>query len=334
MSRRQVNGYRSRSPEAPLYDDVHRAFLQAFFSRSIFTFEGLRPVVAAILTAQEPERERFEGDITEQIVTSLVQTTNAKIAQLDFEIRSSREQITGDKTYALVNTTSDLFTQPATSFTSDEIAYIKRLLDAMFEENNTRTREIMAVKEMRATQLAKVPRNRQSQAVDADADGEPTQIESNVKSISNADSERVLRGLVSQGFFQKSRHFYYSLAPRGLLELRNYLKETYNELPAEDDDEEAEPVVRIRDCEGCKDIVTIGLRCDNRDCGVRWHTRCANQYFGGQQSNARRCPKCKTNWTGNLHVGEKADRVQGRSSTAGRSSRMHMQQEEDDEMDE
>jgi hypothetical protein len=364
MSRRQANGYRDDSPEAPVYDDAHRAFLHAFFSNSVFTVDTLRPVVAAILSAQgqrlplfpcpylsfyhctfrtcsshkvpAPERPRLEGDITDPMITSLIQNTNAKISHFDFEIRSARDQSKGDRTYALVNTASDTFTQLATSFTPDEIAYIKRLLDAMFEENTSRTREIMAVKQMRANQLAKAPaRNRQSQAAtQLDADEEPTQAESNVKSLNHAECEGVLHNLVAQGFFQLSSHFYYSLAPRGLLELRNYLKETYNELPAEDDDEESEPIVRIRDCEGCQEIVTIGLRCDNRDCGVRWHTRCGNQFFGGQQDSAKRCPKCRTAWTGTTYVGEKADRVQPRGSTAGRSSRAQQNEDDDEDDDE
>lgn len=280
----------------------------------------------------DPERPRLEGDITEPMITSLIQNTNARISHFDFEIRSARDQTKGDRTFALVNTASDTFTQLATSFAPDGIAYIKRLLDAMFEENNSRTREIMAVKQMRANQLAKAPvRSRQSQAAtQLDADDEPTQVDANVKSINHSECQRVLQTLVSQGFLQLSSHYYYSLAPRGLLELRNYLKETYNELPA-DDDEESEPIVRIRDCEGCQEIVTIGLRCDNRDCGVRWHTRCANQFFGGQQGRARRCPKCKTAWTGTTYVGEKADRVQPQGSTAGRSSRVQPNVDEDED---
>lgn len=279
----------------------------------------------------EPDRPRLEGDITEATINSLIQNTNARITPFDFEIRSARDQSTqGKRTYALVNTASDTFTQLATSFTPDEIAYIKRLLDAMFEENNTRSRETMAVKKMRATQLTKAPaRNRQSQAAtQLEDDAEATQVEASAKSINHTDSERVLQTLVSQGFFQLSHRLYYSLAPRGLLELRSYLKETYNEQPAEDDDEE-DTVIRIRDCEGCQDIVTVGLRCNNRDCGVRWHERCANQYFGGQPGGARRCPKCKTEFSGTTYVGEKADRVQNTGSSAGRRSNMRAQEEED-----
>ncbi|KAL5372079.1 hypothetical protein PMIN06_010686 [Paraphaeosphaeria minitans] len=343
MSRRQVNGYRDESPQAPVYDDAHRAFLQAFFSHSVFTLDTLRPVVALILSAQDPTRPRLLGDITEPTVASLVQNTNAAISPFDYEIRSARDQTTNDRTYALVNTSSDTFTQLATSFTPDEIAYVKRLLDAMFEENNTRTREILAVKQMRANQLAKAPaRSRPSQIQgqpatqledddddddDAAAAAAAAQPEANVKSIGHAESQRVLQTLVAQGFFQLSPSHYYALAPRGLLELRNYLKETYNEMPADDEDDE--PTIRVRDCEGCQEIVTIGLRCDDRDCGVRWHGPCAHRFFARQAGTARRCPKCRTGWTGTTHVGEKADRMQPRGSAAGRSSRVQQDEEDD-----
>ncbi|KAF1978443.1 hypothetical protein BU23DRAFT_224895 [Bimuria novae-zelandiae CBS 107.79] len=328
---RSPNGYRADSPEAPVYDEAHKAFLQAFFANSVFTFDALKPVIASILEAQDPARRRLPDDITEAMINSLVQNTNAKIAPFDFEIRSARDQIKGERTYALVNTASDTFTQLATSFTPDEIAYIKRLLDEMFETNNSRTREVMAVNQMRTKQLAKAPpRDRQSQAAtQMEADKDPTEVDVSAKSITHADCDRVLQTLVSQGFFQRSKKFYYSLAPRGLLELRNYLKETYNEPLAEDDEEEEEPIVRIRDCEGCKEIVTVGQRCDNRDCGMRWHTRCANQYFGAQQD--KRCPKCKTNWTGGTYVGEKADGRHKNSSTTGRNYGRQVPDEEEDE---
>lgn len=263
----------------------------------------------------------------------MVQTINAKVNPLDYEIRSTRNQNDRNLTYALVNTTSDPLTQIATSFTPDEIAYIKRLLDFMFETNNTKIREVMAIKGLKAAQLAKAPpRNRQSQAAgDADMDEESaaTQAGPVVKSVMANDAERVLDNLVVQGFFQRSRAGYYSLAPRALMELRTYLKETYNELPAEDDDED-EAVTRIRDCEGCREIVTVGLRCDNKECEVRWHDHCATQYFRNQQGSRRQCPKCKAAWEGETFVGERADQVGGRRRTTGGQSSM-IADEEDDE---
>jgi hypothetical protein len=280
-----------------------------------------------------------------------LQTINARLAPLDYEIRSTRDQTSKAHVYALVNTTSDSLTQLATTFSPEEIAYIKRLLDCMFETNNTRQREIMAVSYRDAGRLAKAPRGstqRQSQA-NLNPDDQ-TQIETQaapVKGIDMAQSDAVLQTLVSQGFFRKSRVAqadYFSLAPRGLMELRAYLKETYNEPSDPDDPDDSEPLIRIRDCEGCREIVTVGVRCDNRDCGIRFHDACAGQYFrnlrGGSGSE---CPGCKTTWSGDLAVGPRAADVGGHQRMSGAavgSSRMsgvrtrdqhHDEEDEEDE---
>lgn len=256
----------------------------------------------------------------------MIQAINAKIGPLDFEIRSARDQQDRTQIYALVNTSSDSFTQLATTFSADEIAYVKRILDAMFEENNTRTREVMAVKQMRAMQLARAPpRNRQSQS--GDAESESQALEAGAKTITQEEADNVLAQLVVQGFFRKSRAGYYSLAPRALMELRAYLKETYNDPPPEDE-EDVEPTIRIRDCEGCKEIVTVGLRCSDKDCGVRWHDGCANAYFRGQQGDAQ-CLRCKKGWTGDAFVGERADRLPARGSVNGRRSTTVQEDEAD-----
>ncbi|KAF2644735.1 hypothetical protein P280DRAFT_476738 [Massarina eburnea CBS 473.64] len=323
-----MSGYHDRG-DGGNYDHSHRALLQAFMSRSVMTFDEMKPIVAEILTAHEPDRTRLANDITQPIVTSMVQAVNAKIGALDFEIRSAINQNDRTLTYALVNTTSDALTQIATTFSPDEIAYIKRLLDCMFETNNKNIREVMAVKHMTATQLAKIPRNRQSQAAaDSDGEGESNaQAESTVKGITINDADKVLQHLEVEAFFQRSPQNYYSLAPRALMELRAWLKETYNDPPAEDEDDH-EPTIRIRDCEGCREIVTMGLRCDNKECGVRWHDFCAVQYFRGQQGSAKKCPKCKNNWDGSTFVGERADETGSRRRTTnGRSQLMNEEDE-------
>jgi len=191
----------------------------------------------------------------------------------------------------------------------------------MFETNNTHTREVMAIKHTEASQLARPRKNRQSQ-INGDADGEATQPAD--PGISMPEADEVLATLLNEFFFQKSRAQYYSLAPRALMELRAYLKETYN-----DDDDEA-PVIRIRDCEGCQEIVTHGVRCNNRDCGVRWHDACANSYYRGRGGGNRKCPKCETECKGDVYVGERADKVTGRSSTGG-GRRSTMVEEEESE---
>ena len=228
-----------------------------------------------------------------------------------------------------MNKTSDSLTQLATKFTAGEIAYIRRLLDAMFETNNTHTREVMAIKHTEASQLARPSRrNRQSQVNGNAEDGETSQAADAGISIQEADD--VLDTLVNDSFFQKSRSGYYALAPRGLMELGAYLKETYNE-PAEDAEDGVE-TIRIHDCEGCREIVTYGIRCNNRDCGVRWHDACASSYYRGRAREQRKCPKCQTECRGDIYVGDRADRVGARSSTGGnRRSALAQRDDEEDE---
>ncbi|EMD88992.1 hypothetical protein COCC4DRAFT_72367 [Bipolaris maydis ATCC 48331] len=334
---------RSESPfvRAPIedecYNSIHRAFLQAFHTNGVLTVEEMKPILAHIMTAYNPNRPWTEGDVTQPYLTSTIQTINAKLETFDYEIRSMRDQQSKDVVYALVNNTSDALTQLATTFSANEIAYIRRLLDHMFETKNTSVRETMAVKHTEASQLARVSRrNRQSQfngtSTQFDSETPDTQLQGADTSISIAEADNVLDSLIAQGFFNKSRAGYYSLAPRALMELRAYLKETYNE--SADENEDGREIIRIRDCEGCREIVTIGIRCNNKECGVRWHDVCANSYYRGRRDRERKCPRCRTECTGDVFVGERADRVAARTSNEGsRRSTVHERAEEEDEED-
>lgn len=201
----------------------------------------------------------------------------------------------------------------------------------MFDTNNTHTREVMAIKHTDASNLAHPSRrNRQSQINgNAEEGGAPQAADAG---ISIAEADEVLDKLVNEAFFQKSRSGYYSLAPRALMELGAYLKEAYNE-PA-DESEDGIETIRIRDCEGCRELVTHGIRCNNRDCGVRWHDGCANSYYRGRTRAQRKCPQCKTECSGDVFVGERADRVAARSSTGGNRRAQQESEEEEEEEDE
>lgn len=313
MSRDQSPIVRPASPDVG-YSWIHRAFLQAFQTRSVMTVDEMKPILASVMTCHNPDRPWTEGDITQPHINSTIQTINARIEPYDFEIRSIRDQHTKAATYAFVNKTSDSLTQLATKFTASEIVYIRRLLDYMFDTNNTHTREVMAIKHTEASQLARPSRrNRHPQLNSNPDDGETSQSADTGISIQEADD--VLDTLVNESFFQKSRSGYYSLAPRALMELGAYLKEAYNE--SADETEDGLETIRIRDCEGCRELVTHGIRCNNRQCGVRWHDACANSYYKGRTREARKCPTCDTQCTGDLYVGERADRAGMRTSSGG-----------------
>lgn len=193
-------------------------------------------------------RKVLPKDVTEADFNKYILAANEAISAFDLEIRSTEHQISRKRTYALVNSTDDPITQLATSHTADEISYVKRVLDAMFETNNTPRKAIMAVSSTEAVRLAKAPSDSSRQT----QNGSATQ-GSNGQSLTMVQAEKTLKNLVVEGWLELSDKGYYSLSPRALMELRGWLIDTYND----DDGDEDERDVRIRTCMACKEIITV-----------------------------------------------------------------------------
>lgn len=199
----------------------------------------------ANLTLEDQTETRPE-DVTQEAFNKYISAANDAISEFDMEIRSTVHQVTKQRIYAIINSTSDVSTQMATGFTPDEISYVKRVLDAMFETNNTLRHEIMAIQPIQATKLHKPPPTRASPA------GAETQGSAGTQ-ITVLQAEKVLASLVEQGWFEKSRKMYYSLSPRALMELRGWLEQTYND---EEDEEATGSGTKIKMCHACREIVT------------------------------------------------------------------------------
>ncbi|KAL4995614.1 Nse1 non-SMC component of SMC5-6 complex-domain-containing protein [Aspergillus recurvatus] len=287
------------------YDDSNRAFLQALMARSTMTLSESKPVLAAILSVHGGE-EVSPDAITENDLTSFITAANSAISPFDLEIRStipqvelddpSNEQVTPERIYALVNTTSDDLTQLATTYTADEISFVKRILDRMFETNNNRITEAMTISSIEAIQQAKVPG--ESNRRESGSATQATQGRAALP-LSMTQAETVLKQLVEDGWFEKSRRGFYTLSPRGLMELRGWLVATYN-----DENETGRRNNKIKFCAACREIITIGQRCGNRDCAGRLHDHCMRNFFRVQK--AEQCPLCRAPWPGDKYVGERA----------------------------
>ncbi|KAH6996514.1 Nse1 non-SMC component of SMC5-6 complex-domain-containing protein [Ilyonectria sp. MPI-CAGE-AT-0026] len=276
------------------YTAGNRAFLQAILARGTITFEEAQPVLAEIFTADRGNDSEVRADqVTQQQFNEYIGIASEAVSLFDYEIRSTVHQVTKQRIYALVNTTSDPQTQLATIHTPDELSFIKRVLDGMFEKYNSPRMEVLAITEMQAIKLAR-PDRRQSQ-VDADAQ---TQTPGD-KGLKHSEVENVLASLVEGGWFEKSEDAFYSLSPRALLELRPWLVETYN-----DPDTGPDEWQRIKFCEACKDIVTIGLRCTEPNCNFRLHDICEDAFWRTRRD--KKCPKCSSAWSGEKYTGERA----------------------------
>lgn len=263
------------------YDDRNRAFLQAFMARSTMTFEEAQPVLAAIVSAHRAPillplssfslklslttltyvgGQRVDPeDITQEHLSAFVDAANSAISPFDMEIRTSRRQDSKEThqdatseppvlVYALVNTTSDPLTQLATTYSADEIAFVKRVLDFMFDNNNTRRCEGMVITSMQAVQLAKAggDRRRSTNVGTQQAEGVAAQ------NLTMQQAQDMMRSLTKEGWLEMSRKGYFSLSPRALMELRGWLVSEYNE-----PDRHGQMVHRIKFCAACKDIITV-----------------------------------------------------------------------------
>lgn len=298
------------------YDNTHRAFLQALLARQTITFEEAKPLLAAIQSAQTPDRPTLPEDISREDFDNYIHTLNAAISPFDFEIKSTLHQKTRERVHALVNTTSDALTQLATVHTADEIAFVKRVLDAMFETYNTRRAEVMALTSMQALKLAK-PAGNDERRRDS---GTQAQSQAANAGLTMSQAEKVLAQMEAEGWFELSQKGFYSLSPRALMELRSWLVDTYNDMPEdEEDDEEEDEHVKIKLCSACREIVTMGQRCPDLKCNARLHNHCVQNIFRAQ-GGRQQCPTCKTAWTEPPAVGEKAAKDKARPSTNGTSS--------------
>lgn len=271
------------------YDDSNRAFVQAFLARSVLTLKEAQPILAGIFSISEGRKVR-PIDVTEDDFNSMISTATQALSPLDFEIRSAIHQTSRERFYALVNTSSDGLTQLATVYNADEMAYVKRFLDELFEVNNTERREAMCISSKDAINLARAGRR--------ETQGEEPLIKFN---LTGHEVERLLTYLVADGWLEKSAASFYSLSPRALMELKDWLSETYND-PIEEDEEPQ--YQKIKFCHACRDIVTTGQRCPQRECRCRIHDICTQNFFRVQR--ARTCPLCRTDWDGKHFVGERA----------------------------
>jgi hypothetical protein len=292
---------------------------------------------------------------------SYVNAINAAITPFDMQIRSSIPQTGlmqgGEKVYALVNTQSDMATQMATTHSVDEIGFVKRVLDAMFEINNAPVgapsgKEIMAITQDAALRLGRVTRDRTSTAMqratqveDGDSDDDATRA-GQAKTLNLEQCTTLLKSLVAEGWLthplEQGARSYYVLSPRALMELKEWLIETYNDpvVIGEDGEVEEEAVERIKMCQGCNEIVISGQRCQEKKCGARIHDRCVAAVMRAKSGGRSVCPICEVEWTLKEFVGVRAESVirekylaganGERGNTNGRRRRIEQEEEEED----
>lgn len=281
------------------YRNSHRAFLQTFMARGALSYYEARPLLASIFTVDHNELVTWD-QVTREDFKSYIEAASRAISFFDYEIRCTVHQVTKEALFVLVNTTSDPMTRLATTYTAEEIGFVRRMLHAMFDKYNTKRLEAICLSEMQAMQLARPRRHHDGEEGGGQvAEGTQSQTQSSDKGLKHSEVEKLLVKLIGEGWLERSATGRYSLSPRALMELRTWLVESFN-------DPDAAPGrwQRIKICEACKNIVTHGQRCAERDCTVRLHDICDDVFWRTQRR--KECPRCSTVWTGKHFVGERA----------------------------
>ncbi|KAK3939872.1 Nse1 non-SMC component of SMC5-6 complex-domain-containing protein [Diplogelasinospora grovesii] len=354
------------TPRVAGYDDTNRAFVQGFMARGTMTFPQGQRMLAGILSAKNGNRVDPQS-VTLGQFESYIGKARAAVASLDFDIRRAKHQARrGEIYWAFINVADDPVSRFATVRTPAELSYIKRLLDAMFDDYNTPRMEVMAVDEAQALKKSRPPaQQRQSlggqstqapsrRVDDEDEEGGgeegqdtqagPATAQTIDKGLKHSEVLGLLSSLLEQEWLELSEDGFYSLSPRALMELSEWLMDRYNDPEAEEKEWQ-----RIKTCGHCKEIVTYGKRCAERDCILRLHDECEEDLFRSRRE--KKCPFCQTDWDGKHFVGERAvtaraafqkgrerrgnGRRSNRSDLADAvSTQLQVAEEEEDEMEE
>ncbi|GAB5588427.1 hypothetical protein Unana1_03327 [Umbelopsis nana] len=231
------------------YNSSHRLFMQSMLSHRILDESRAEEIYNKVCDITDVEC----GDFSD-----FVAVINKEISDVDLALRRSVDEYNSSAIIALVNTKGDEIAQLATTYTANEIAFFKRVLELIITADD----EAFALSSMVA--IREGPRLKPP--------------------ISQRDSEELLIRLAADKWLMKRRDGHYVLHMRSIIELQNYLKDTFEE--------------EVHDCLMCMEIVTVGERCSQGRCSVRLHLHCAAGYFPDAGSGSEiKCPTCSTTWS-------------------------------------
>ncbi|EUC62210.1 Nse1 non-SMC component of SMC5-6 complex protein [Rhizoctonia solani AG-3 Rhs1AP] len=261
--------------------DYKRLFLQAMLQRRWASEATVKMLFLKCMEAtqeinptliQPYQENEFVADGGKSFVTEI----NQDLEKFDLRFSSSRDECTGETLWAIINTKQDAATMLATEYNATEIQYFKLVVEQIMLAHNE-AYSIPATAALR----------------------EVSQLQG--KGMTKAEAEHVLSSFVAKGWIMKSKRGRYSLAPRALLELQTYLRDTYP-------DEFAE-------CTTCLEPVTKGVACRTNNCAARLHFHCYAVVVRAARERGVQCPTCGSSW--------KDDNVRKIGEDAVKGDQMH-----------
>ncbi|CAE7168464.1 unnamed protein product [Rhizoctonia solani] len=242
--------------------DYKRLFLQAMLQRRwaseatvkmlfLKCMEATQEINPALV--QPYQENEFAADGGKSFVTEI----NQDLEKFDLRFSNSRDECTGETLWAIINTKQDAATMLATEYNATEIQYFKLVVEQIMLAHN----EAFSIPATAALR-------------------EVSQLQG--KGITKAEAEHVLSSFVAKGWLMKSKRGRYSLAPRTLMELQAYLRDTYPD--------------EFVECTTCLEPVTKGVACRTNNCAARLHFHCYAVVVRAARERGVQCPTCGSSW--------------------------------------
>lgn len=251
------------------YTEVHRGLVQTVMKAKLLEETALEDVFRDLYRV-ECSRAQIpieEGVDYPSLLQEAIVSINENLHPLDLHIRKIKSQQEEKFYYTLVNTLKDISVKMSTSFSPREVEAINEII------HKTVQGEKYSISAPECWSI--------------------------VKSMTNRDqpqAEAFMDYLTDSQFFEFYSGFY-TLSPRSLAELKPHLLELYSN---------SDEGTFIFLCAGCTEVVTKGIRCSDILCEIRFHRKCAENYFTFKKDLS--CPGCSKEWPKDLDMARKVGR--------------------------
>lgn len=221
------------------------------------TIESLRSMVQA-------DDPLPEADLN--TLSCVLTSINTRLEPLDLEIAESKDMDDSSiNVFSFVNKKPTGAIRLSTKYSQNDVQLVKQVIDRIFaaeyvnktsavdEEGTGHSQITYSVPCMKMVKYL-----RDGPKTSEDGDDAPI-----INRFTLEESDLFLKDLECYGWLERNLNNY-TLATRGLVELKKYLIDTYGKYP--------EGTISV--CYGCGDILTRGMACPNASCDVRFHRYC------------------------------------------------------------
>ncbi|CAO3673934.1 unnamed protein product [Rhizopus stolonifer] len=180
------------------YSDAHRLFVQAMLSRRFLPESEAEEVYSKICDITQSKN--FLITKVNQPICHLYFSNHKLLEELDYSLRRSKCERTGNEFLSLVNIKQDKMSELASNYSPVELKFCRELFDAIVNADN----ENYAISTSKALRL-----------------GGPLK-------LTNKETQDILDRLVEDGWIAENEGVYF-LDTRALAELQGYLRDQYGE---------------------------------------------------------------------------------------------------------